>query len=286
MNILIFSICMLSLSERTLTDDRLNHLLNIAPLQVSTTTTQHNTRRHKTTTTTQDDNDARRQRHKATTIQDDDDTRRRRQRHKMTTTQDDDDNNTRGRRRHKTTTTITTQDDDDDDNDTPTTKALPYRTISSLLSFQSIILLEDADAAFASRDSLTADLHKAYEGLTHITFSGLLNSLDGVGSGEGRILFMTTNYPERLDPALIRPGRVDLKAYVGPCSDFQLVKLFQKFYQDLVTFEDCENFARIARQAAGETSLSPAMVQGFLLRFKNEPKKALENVIDLVEVGG
>jgi chaperone BCS1 len=39
-----------------------------------------------------------------------------------------------------------------------------------------------------------------------VTFSGLLNALDGVGAVEGRILFMTTNHMERLDPALIRPG--------------------------------------------------------------------------------
>lgn len=37
----------------------------------------------------------------------------------------------------------------------------------------------------------------AYEGLNRVTFSGLLNMLDGVVSAEARILFMTTNYLER-----------------------------------------------------------------------------------------
>lgn len=37
----------------------------------------------------------------------------------------------------------------------------------------------------------------AYEGLNHVTFSGLLNCLDGVASTEARILFMTTNYIDR-----------------------------------------------------------------------------------------
>lgn len=36
-----------------------------------------------------------------------------------------------------------------------------------------------------------------------------------MASTEARILFMTTNYLERLDPALIRPGRVDVKEYIG-----------------------------------------------------------------------
>ena len=36
-----------------------------------------------------------------------------------------------------------------------------------------------------------------YEGLSHLTLSGLLNALDGVASAEARIIFMTTNYVER-----------------------------------------------------------------------------------------
>ena len=43
-----------------------------------------------------------------------------------------------------------------------------------------------------------------------ISLAGLLNIIDGAASSEGRVLIMTTNYPEKLDSALIRPGRVDL----------------------------------------------------------------------------
>lgn len=63
---------------------------------------------------------------------------------------------------------------------------------------RSILLLEDVDAAFAQRDN--------GETASRVTFSGLLNALDGVGSQEGKILFMTTNKINLLDPALIRPG--------------------------------------------------------------------------------
>ena len=44
-----------------------------------------------------------------------------------------------------------------------------------------------------------------------LNLSGLLNVLDGVVDTPERILIMTTNHPERLDPALIRPGRIDKK---------------------------------------------------------------------------
>ena len=63
---------------------------------------------------------------------------------------------------------------------------------------QSIVLLEDVDAAFVSRED-SPQMKSAYEGLSRVTFSGLLNALDGVASAEARILFMTTNYLKRLD---------------------------------------------------------------------------------------
>jgi len=51
-----------------------------------------------------------------------------------------------------------------------------------------------------------------------ITFSGLLNALDGVAAQEGKVLVMTTNHVERLDPALVRPGRIDIRCYFGLAS--------------------------------------------------------------------
>lgn len=66
----------------------------------------------------------------------------------------------------------------------------------SITPQQSLILLEDIDAAFVSRED-TPQQKSAYEGLNRVTFSGLLNCLDGVASTEARIVFMTTNYLER-----------------------------------------------------------------------------------------
>ena len=63
-----------------------------------------------------------------------------------------------------------------------------------------------------------------------VTFSGFLNALDGVASGEERIIFMTTNHPERLDPALIRPGRVDLSVLIDDATPSQARILFTRFY--------------------------------------------------------
>jgi chaperone BCS1 len=63
-----------------------------------------------------------------------------------------------------------------------------------------------------------------------VTFSGFLNALDGVASGEERVIFLTTNHLDRLDPALIRPGRVDLASFVDDAVPEQARTLFTNFY--------------------------------------------------------
>ncbi|GAO51627.1 hypothetical protein G7K_5723-t1 [Saitoella complicata NRRL Y-17804] len=92
---------------------------------------------------------------------------------------------------------------------------------------RSIMLLEDIDAAFSGRQQT----EESGYGRSNVTFSGLLNALDGVASAEERIIFMTTNHAERLDPALIRPGRVDMKRLIGTATSHQLREMFMRFYE-------------------------------------------------------
>lgn len=63
-----------------------------------------------------------------------------------------------------------------------------------------------------------------------VTLSGLLNALDGIGAQEGRILFATTNQYGALDPALVRPGRMDLHIEFKLASKDQARGLFEAFY--------------------------------------------------------
>ena len=63
-----------------------------------------------------------------------------------------------------------------------------------------------------------------------LTLSGLLNIVDGVGAGEGRIMVATTNYYDRLDEALIRPGRIDLEVKFELASKYQAREQFCQFY--------------------------------------------------------
>ena len=80
-----------------------------------------------------------------------------------------------------------------------------------------IVLMEDVDCTFPSRDE-----EKARD---RVTLSGLLNCLDGVQSRDGCMIFMTTNRIEALDPALLRPGRVDHRIEFGYATDEQILRL-------------------------------------------------------------
>lgn len=53
-----------------------------------------------------------------------------------------------------------------------------------------------------------------------LTLSGLLNFIDGLWSscGDERIIVFTTNYKEKLDPALLRPGRMDMHIHMSYCT--------------------------------------------------------------------
>ena len=126
---------------------------------------------------------------------------------------------------------------------------------------RSILLLEDIDAAFKN--------NRTSEQANFVTFSGLLNALDGVASSEERVVFMTTNHIERLDPALIRPGRVDVKYYLGFASQSQMSKMFVQFYSG--EYSLAQKFSSTLSKA----KISPAQIQGHFIKHKNSAQEAV-----------
>jgi mitochondrial chaperone BCS1 len=116
---------------------------------------------------------------------------------------------------------------------------------------RSLILIEDIDAFFSAREKKDERMH--------ISFSGLLNALDGVGAQEGRIIVLTTNHREKLDAALIRPGRIDVEEELGLATEKQLIQLMLRFHPT-----EAERIAALARQYP-EQSMSPAQIQQLLI---------------------
>ncbi|KAK2879466.1 hypothetical protein FQN49_000850 [Arthroderma sp. PD_2] len=100
----------------------------------------------------------------------------------------------------------------------------------TIIPARTLVLLEDVDAAFSSRRVQSDE--DGYRG-ANVTFSGLLNALDGVASAEERIIFLTTNHVEKLDEALVRPGRVDMTVRLGEATRYQVSQLWDRFYGEL-----------------------------------------------------
>lgn len=135
---------------------------------------------------------------------------------------------------------------------------------------RSILLLEDIDAAFNERKQVGED--QGY--FSGVTFSGLLNALDGVASADERLIFMTTNHPERLDPALIRPGRVDYKELIDNATEGQVREMFLRFYEGQT--DKCDEFLRAILELG--TSISTAQLQGLFVYNKHNPQGAIDMV--------
>jgi len=82
------------------------------------------------------------------------------------------------------------------------------------------LVLEDVDALF------TMDREIDKNRTVHmLSFSGLLNALDGLSAPPGVLLFLTTNHIDRLDPALLRPGRIDTVLQFEPPSAAQVADM-------------------------------------------------------------
>ena len=70
-----------------------------------------------------------------------------------------------------------------------------------------------------------------------VTLSGLLNVLDGFYAPANVLFVMTTNHIEVLDEALLRPGRIDYRLYLGKATDRQKVELYRRFFPQATEVE-------------------------------------------------
>ncbi|KAH6883603.1 P-loop containing nucleoside triphosphate hydrolase protein [Thelonectria olida] len=168
----------------------------------------------------------------------------------------------------------------------PSTNDQMLKGLFAGLPDRCVVLLEDIDAAGATCSREQRHGHEiTKEG---VTLSGLLNALDGVASQEDRVLIMTTNHPKKLDPALIRPGRVDLKVEFQ-LADRGITKEIYRFMfgqpesniAEVSQQEGCDG--KVERQVDAfaakvpESEFSPAEIMSYLLRHWHSPATAIEH---------
>ncbi|TXG54890.1 hypothetical protein EZV62_020146 [Acer yangbiense] len=149
------------------------------------------------------------------------------------------------------------------------------RELRSLLntSSKSLIVIEDIDCSLnltGQRQSKSDSESKSSE----VTLSGLLNMIDGLWSASGgeRIVVFTTNHLDKLDPALIRRGRMDKHIEMSYCC-FEAFKVLAKNYLDI---DSHELFAEIDSLLA-ETNMTPADVAENIIPKSREEEDNIAN---------
>ena len=105
-----------------------------------------------------------------------------------------------------------------------------------------------------------------------LDLSFLLNLLDGTLEASGRILIVTTNFPERLDRALIRPGRIDMILPFKKCTRRILREMASAFYDRPIAIPDDPML---------DYKWSPAEVNQILFRNFTDPETAVTELIGL-----
>jgi len=137
---------------------------------------------------------------------------------------------------------------------------------------KTILVMEDIDVLFTDRKK--NDEHK-----NMVTFSGILNNLDGITTQDGFLCFITTNYKNLLDSALLRPGRIDRQLRFDTATKEQIQDMFNRFMGELYTDEKFKEFYRGFAALGISTTIS--LIQEYLFQYIDNPDAAISNLAEL-----
>jgi SpoVK/Ycf46/Vps4 family AAA+-type ATPase len=127
-----------------------------------------------------------------------------------------------------------------------------------------VILIEDIDCGFAEKAIDTEydeESGKFKSGERKVGLASILNALDGMGAPTNAIYVFTTNHIEKLDPALIRPGRCDVKLEIPPVTRETFIKFIKYHYG-----KDCVLDKTILSQMEFNSDVTFAELQTYVMK--------------------
>ncbi|XVF74944.1 hypothetical protein PTKIN_Ptkin13bG0150200 [Pterospermum kingtungense] len=132
---------------------------------------------------------------------------------------------------------------------------------------RSMLVVEDIDCCIKLENRESGNEPRGNQGDNQVTLSGLLNFVDGLWScfGEQRIIVFTTNHKERLDPALLRPGRMDMHIHMSYCN----ASVFKQLAFNYLGIRDHRLFQQI-EMLLEEVNVTPAEVAGELMKNSDQ----------------
>ncbi|KAK8364357.1 hypothetical protein V6Z12_A03G225000 [Gossypium hirsutum] len=148
---------------------------------------------------------------------------------------------------------------------------------------RSVLVVEDIDCGLELHDrQIEPQLGVAIKPnrTSQVTLSALLNFIDGLWSscGEERIIVFTTNHKDRLDPALLRPRRMDVHIHMSYCSPSG----FDTLAVNYLGVNDHHPLMSITKELLAKTSVTPAEI-GEQLLMNEDPEAALKGLIDFLQ---
>ncbi|XP_022731048.1 AAA-ATPase At5g57480-like isoform X2 [Durio zibethinus] len=122
------------------------------------------------------------------------------------------------------------------------------------------------------------------DGGNSITLSGLLNFTDGLWSccGSERIFVFTTNHIEKLDPALLRSGRMDMHIYMSYCS-YPALKILLKNYLGYEEGDLDDDVLKELAEVVDKAEMTPADISEVLIKNRRYKQKAVSELLELLK---
>ncbi|KAK1405086.1 Protein hyper-sensitivity-related 4 [Heracleum sosnowskyi] len=153
------------------------------------------------------------------------------------------------------------------------------RRLLLTLSSRSILVIEDIDCSIKLQNRNSEDdpdVNKEDK----VTLSGLLNFIDGLWSccGEERIIVFTTNHIEKLDPALLRPGRMDMHIHMSYCT-FSAFKQLAFNYLRILHHSSFNQIEELLKKA----DITPAEIAGELMK-NTDSNVAIRDLLRLASI--
>ena len=133
------------------------------------------------------------------------------------------------------------------------------------LPINSILVIEDIDSLFANRESKCS-----------ISFSSILNVLDGILKKHKLITFLTTNYKENLDSALFRSGRIDKEIKFDYIKKKQITDMYNYFFK-----KQPENL-QLLLNATNNTKLSCSDLHHWCFKYRKSIN-IIDHINDLID---
>jgi SpoVK/Ycf46/Vps4 family AAA+-type ATPase len=105
-----------------------------------------------------------------------------------------------------------------------------------------------------------------------LDLSSILNIMDGTLETPGRIIIITSNYPEKLDHAFIRPGRIDMIIEFKKANRAVIRDMFKSFYDKDVNEQSLE--------LIDDYKWTPAEVSQILFKYFNDPDMSIKDLAE------